>query len=163
MQDPAKIPALVGVDKIAKLFRVSPNTAYSWAARGQLGTADAKLSSRSLWLLDRFPDAPDPKRLDLVDKGPRPPLPVVLAGPAELAAAFNVQARTIEAWRRRARDLPAGDPLRPPEPLLIVSLTPVWVAADWRPYAAARGKPFDLPTLTAWRKAQKAAVSKKLS
>lgn len=157
MLNPVAVPRLIGVDGIAKLFNVPPNTAYSWAARGQLGKADAKLSRRSLWLADRFPD-PDPTRLDLIDKGARPPLPVVLLGPAELATAFHVQMRTIEAWRRRARDLPADDPMRPPAPLFVVSLTPIWVGADWKPYASARGKSFDLPTLAAWRKQQKAVL-----
>lgn len=159
MPDPAEIPTLLGVDRIARLFDVPPNTAYSWAARGQLGTADVKLSRRSMWLADRFPPDPDPARLDLIDKGARPPFPVVLLGPAEVAAAFNVQLRTVEAWRRRARDLPADDPMRPPAPLFVVSLTPIWVGADWRPYAAARRKSFDLPSLTAWRKQQKAALT----
>lgn len=158
MHTPADIPELVGVDGIAKLFGVPPNTAYSWAARGQLGKADAKLSRRSMWRADRFPDDPDRNQLDKIDKGFRPPLPVVLLGPAELAEAFDVQMRTVEAWRRRARDLPADDPMRPPLPRFVISLTPIWVGADWRPYATARGKPFNLPTLTAWRKQQKAVL-----
>lgn len=153
---PAEIPNLIGIDGIAELFQVPRNTAYSWAARGRLGKADAKLSTRAMWHADRFPEHPDPTRLDLIDKGRRPPISVVLLGQMELAEAFRVQLATIEAWRRRARDLPAGDPLKTPDPRFEISVTPIWVAEDWKPYAVARRRWYDPPTLAAWHKQQKA-------
>lgn len=158
MPEHAQLPALIGIDGIADLYGVPINTAYSWIPRGQLGKADVKVSRRLLWHADRFPEEPDPTRLDLIDKGPRPPFPVVLMSLADIAAAFNVQRATVEAWRRLARDLPASDPTRPPDPVLIVSTVPIWRADDWRGFALEKGKRYRPPTLTAWRKAQKAAL-----
>lgn len=155
-----EIPALLGIDGVATLYGVPPGTAYSWSARGQIGKPDAVVSRRALWRRDRFPDEPSATRLDLIDQTARPPLPVVLLGPAGVAEAFHVQPRTIEAWRRRARDLPATSPERPPAPLMVVALTPIWAAAQWRPYADAKGKRYAPPTLTAWRKQQKDLINK---
>lgn len=155
-----ELPPLIGVDSVAKRYSVSPNTAYSWSARGQLGRPDLVVSGRALWYAGRFPEQGDPKRLDLIDQGPRPLYPVVLAGPKELAERFGVKPRTIETWRRRARDarLSVDDPRRTPDPILTVSLTPVWVAADWQPYAVARRRYYTVPTRTEWQREQRRAI-----
>lgn len=155
------LPALVGVDGVARLYAVSPNTAYSWSARGQLGTPDLRVSNRALWYADRFPPEPDARRLDQIDRGPRPFYPAVLMGPRELSAAFGVQPRTIEQWRRRARDAQAQGDEMPPEPLMVVSLTPIWTAAGWQPYAAAKRKRFVVPSMSLWRREQRALIAGK--
>lgn len=155
---PAETPPLLGVDGVAVLYGVSPSTAYSWAARGHLGTPDLSISRRSVWRRDRFPAVPVPRKLGQVDKGPRPPYPVILLGPVELSKAFHIQPRTIDAWRRRARDTQASGDLMTPEPFLTVSLTPIWIAESWNAYALARCIRYDPPTMAQWRRDQARAV-----
>lgn len=156
------IPELMGVDGVIRMYGVRPSTVYSWALRGQLGRPDAKVSKRALWLRARFPDPSPELKLtqipDLIDRGRRPLIPVVLVGPMEVAAAFEVQTKTVEAWRRNSRDLPPDHHLCTPVPLLLAGQTPIWPAEAWEPYAERRRIAYTPLTLGEWRRDQRLAI-----
>lgn len=156
------VPELIGVDAVIRMYGVRPNTAYSWASRGKIGRPDAKVSKRALWLKSRFPKPrigmEHAELLAKIDHGRRPLLTVVLVGPMEVAAAFEVQTKTVEAWRRNARGLRPYDPMSTPEPLVVVSQTPIWVAEDWEPYAERRRIAYTPLSLVEWRREQSIAT-----
>lgn len=151
------VPAIVGLDGLIELYGVKRNTIYSQHRRGKFGTPDGVVSGTPLWWADRFSGAE-------MDRGERPPLPVLL-GPVEVAAAFGVQRSTIHVWRvrklerKKAREDTAETPVdEMPEPALVISYTPIWLPDQWKPFAKATGRPYNPPKPA---KAAKAARRRK--
>ncbi|MFB9476955.1 hypothetical protein [Nonomuraea salmonea] len=111
-----------------------------------------------MWHRDRFfmvtPDGEvlrDPKE---IDASARPPLPVLL-GRIEAAAAFGVQPDP-GFDKIRSRHGPEGSGLFP-EPVMVVSRTPIWLAEQLRRFADRTGRPFSPPEPEPERKPRRRA------
>lgn len=137
------LPALIGLEGIAELYRVKPNTVYSWRRRGRFGEEpDAEVSGKAIYYADRFRNPDDPTDIDL---GERPALPPLM-GIKDVAEAFGVGVNAVEKWGLRTRDTQAPETATPPPPRLVISYTPIWLPDDWRPFAEATGRPYNPPT-----------------
>lgn len=125
----------IGTPEIAKIRGVAVGTVTSWRNRGTLAPPDQVVSGVAVWRRAAIED-PD---------GEHEPLPR-LVSLQEVARMFGVDLKTVNMWRYRDRT-GMWKNIRLPVPVGNVGNRPLWLPAQWIPFAEQTGRTIDLSAL----------------